>query len=96
MIKNSKQKVLLVTSSFEDVLFPHAKTSEESHYPVGLAYLHSYLKSKGIDTEMLCLNHRGYESCFKEVIDKINVFSPNIIGFQILTSNRVSTYRLIE
>ena len=92
-----KNKVLLVASSFEEMPFvPQGKTSEESHYPVGLAYLHSYLKSKGIDTEMLCLNHRGYESCFKEVIDKINVFSPNIIGFQILTSNRVSTYRLIE
>lgn len=91
-------KVLLVTSNFENIILGNigGKTNEESHYPIGLAYLHSYLESKGINTEMLCLNHRSYENCFKEVIEKINTFSPNIIGFQMITANRVSSYRLIE
>jgi len=89
-------KVLLVTSSFEDVRVPQAKTNEESHYPIGLAYLHSYLESKNIDVDALYLNHKDYQYCFKKVIEKIKTFSPNIIGFQILTCNRVSTYQLIE
>ncbi len=92
-----KDKVLLVTSSFEDVIVnPESKTPEESHYPIGLAYLHSYLESKKINIKMLPLNNKTFEDCFKEVINKIKKFSPDIIGFQMLTCNRVSTYRLIE
>ena len=90
-----KDKVLLVTSSFEDVL-PQVKTNEESHYPIGLAYLHSYLESNNIDVEGLYLNHKDYQYCFKKVIEKIETFSPNFVGFQMLTCNRVSSYRLIE
>lgn len=92
-----KSKVLLVTSSFEGVkLIPQARTSDESHYPIGLAYLHSYLESKNIEVKTLWLNHKNYDSCFKEVIKNIEKFSPEMVGFQMLTSNRVSTYRLIE
>jgi len=91
-----KNKVLLVTSNFEDIPISQTKTPEESHYPVGLAYLHSYLESKKIDTKILCLNNQNYDCCFKEVLNKIKNFSPDIIGFQLLTSNRVSSYRLIE
>ena len=97
MIKNNKDKVLLITSSFEDVpLTPAARTDEDSHYPIGLAYLHSYIESKNIDVRTICLNNKPYEYCFKKVIEIIENFSPNIIGFQMLTSNRVSSYRLIE
>ena len=46
---NNKPKVLLVSSSFEGVkLILAAITTEESHYPIGLAYLHSSLESKNI------------------------------------------------
>ena len=92
-----KSKILLVTSSFEDIpLVPTAKTNEESHYPVGMAYLHSYIESKNIEVETLCLNHDPYEICFRRVIEKVEQFQPQVVGFQMLTSNRVSTYRLIE
>lgn len=97
MKKIDKDKVLLITSSFEDVpLVPASRTSEESHYPVGLAYLHSYLESKNIDVRTMCMNNNPYEYCFKKTIEMINDFCPDIIGFQILTSNRISTYDLIE
>jgi radical SAM superfamily enzyme YgiQ (UPF0313 family) len=97
MKKYFKNKVLLITSSFEDVpLTPAARTDEDSHYPIGLAYLHSYLESKKIDVKTLCLNNKPYEYCFEKVIEMIKNFSPEIIGFQILTSNRVSSYKLIE
>ena len=97
MIKKHKKSVLFVTSSFENMPFvPKTKTNEESHYPLGLAYLHSYLESKGINVGMLFLNHKPYDDCFKRVIKEIENFSPKIIGFQMLAANRVSTYRLIE
>jgi anaerobic magnesium-protoporphyrin IX monomethyl ester cyclase len=90
-------KILLVTSNFEDiVLGVQSQTTDDSHYPIGLAYLYSYLESKGMNVELLSLNHKPFEFCFKEVISKIENFSPDIIGFQMLTANRVSSYRLIE
>jgi len=94
MIKENK--VLLVTTSFEEVPYPEAKTDENSHYPLGLAYLYSYLESKGIQLKMLFLNHKPHNYCFKKVIETIENFSPDIVGFQMLTANRVSSYRLIE
>ena len=97
MTRDSKKKVLLVTSSFEDLPL---KMSEEfankTYYPLGLAYIHSYLESKNIEVETLWLNNKQYKSCFKEVIDKIKEFSPDLVGFQMLTCNRVSSYYLIE
>jgi len=92
-----KNKVLLVSSSFEEsIINPHNKTPEGSHYPLGLAYLHSYLESKEVDARILFLNHKPHDDCFKRVIEEIENFSPDIIGFQMLAASRVSTYRLIE
>jgi anaerobic magnesium-protoporphyrin IX monomethyl ester cyclase len=96
--KNIKRKVLLVSSSFEDLPWaPEGKTTEAStSYPMGLAYLHSYLESKNIDIRMLPLNRKPYNYCFKKVIEEIENFSPEIVGFQMISSNRVSTYYLID
>lgn len=100
MTENLKKKVLLVTSSFEDLPLVNAKMSEEfaneTYYPLGLAYIHSYLESKNIEVETLWLNHKSYNACFKEAIDKVREFSPDVVGFQMLTCNRVSSYYLIE
>lgn len=98
MKENPRGRVLLVTSSFEDLPWvPEGKTGEAStSYPIGLAYLHSYLESKNIETRMLPLNRKSFEYCFNRVIKEIEEFSPTIIGFQMITSNRVSSYRLIE
>ncbi|MFH1503100.1 MAG: radical SAM protein [Candidatus Diapherotrites archaeon] len=99
-MKNFKNKVLLITSSFEDLLTDEGKMTEEwgeeTYYPLGLAYIHSYLESKGMEVETLWLNHKPYENCFKEVIDKVKYFAPDVVGFQMLTCNRVSSYYLIE
>jgi len=92
-----KNKVLLVSASFEDMPFvPDTKTDENSHYPLGLAYLHSYLESKDIASKILFLNHKDHTYCFKRVIKEIEDFSPDVVGFQMLAASRVSTYRLIE
>jgi len=101
MKEKNRKKILLVTSSFEDLpLVPDGKVDEEfgekTYYPLGLAYIHSYLESKNMKVETLWLNHKPYKNCFEEVINKVKNFSPDIVGFQMLTCNRVSSYYLIE
>jgi anaerobic magnesium-protoporphyrin IX monomethyl ester cyclase len=96
--------ILLISCSFEDIsLITYSKTektsfktTDESHYPIGLAYIHSYLESKNYKVTTLFLNHYNYESCFKQIIESVEKKTPYIIGFQILTPNRVSTYNIIE
>ena len=92
-----EKNILLVTSSFEGVSKNLlAKTNEEMHYPLGIAYLHSYLESKNYKVKSLFLNHWSKEDCLNEVIKNIKEFSPKVIGFQMLTSTRVSAYNIIN
>ncbi|MCK4554482.1 B12-binding domain-containing radical SAM protein [Candidatus Parcubacteria bacterium] len=98
------KKVLLISSSFEGVSLINAsdyqpsgvKTTTVSHYPLGFAYLHSYLEPHGYDVRSLFLNNYDYEICFKKVAETMEQFSPEVAGFQIFTANRVSSYHLIE
>lgn len=98
------KKILLVASSFERVSLMTAnlrrkegvKTDDDSHYPLGLAYLHSYLESKGHEVATLFLNNYSYRDCFKKFKNEITNSSWDFVGFQILTANRVSCYKLIE
>lgn len=98
------QRLLLITSSFEEVSLITAssrqgkglKIDENTHYPLGLAYLHSYLEYKGNEVKTLFLNHINYPDCFANVKEEIKNFSPEFICFQMLTANRISTYELIE
>lgn len=97
------KKILLISSSFEEISLVTAstkhktgvKTGDSSHYPLGLAYLHSYLE-KNYKVKTLFLNNKDYETCFRETVKTIEEFKPDIVGFQIITANRVSTYKLLE
>lgn len=97
-------KILLVSSSFESVSLVTAseknraglKIPANSHYPLGIAFLHSSLESNGHLVKSLFLNSYGYDDCFKIVTETVQSFKPDIVGFQMLTSNRVSAYYLME
>lgn len=96
-------KILLISSNFEEVSLITAsfryklgvKIAESSHYPLGLAYLHAYLE-KNFEVRTLFLNNRSYEDCFEETIKTIEEFRPDLVGFQIITANRISTYKLLK
>lgn len=98
------KKILLISSSFEKISLINAsnyqkegvKTTEISHYPLGLAYLYSFLELQGHKIEVLFLNNYAEESCFQKVVEKMEKFLPDIVGFQIFTANRASSYALIE
>lgn len=89
-------RILIVSTSFEGVSnLSFSKTEKKtSEYPVGLIYLHSYLVSKGHETDVLWLNHS--RDSLKEIKKSIQEFKPNVIGFQVLTATRISTYKAIE
>ncbi|MDD4900400.1 MAG: radical SAM protein [Candidatus Omnitrophica bacterium] len=99
-----KKKILLISSSFEEVSLISSgidpkleiKYSEDANYPLGLSYLESYLVSRGHQALTLMSNTCSFEECFKKTVKLIEDFAPDLIGLQMLTQNRVSTYRLIE
>jgi len=96
-------KVLLVTSSFEENTTPEYFDREKVlelrdglHYPLGISYLHSYIESRGYEIRSLFLNSFSWDLCFEDVKKALQEFKPDIVGFQILTQNSISTYKLIE
>lgn len=105
MSTNNPKKILLITSSFEaisigtvtrDNRLGMQTEDDTSHYPLGLAYLHSYLESRRHNIQTLFLNNYSFDVCFNRIREALNTFEPDFIGFQLLTSNRVSSFNLIE
>lgn len=85
--------VLLVTCSFEDGV-RCAEIQPNSHYPIGLASIHAYLESKRHNVKTLFLNDYPYDDCLKAVEAEIDNY--DVLGLQILSHNRVCSYRAIE
>ncbi len=95
--------ILLISSSFEENTEPKysdmawVRTKNyQSHYPMGVAYLHAYMEKQGHAMRMLFLNTHSYEACYAEVEKAIAERSPDILGLQILTQNRTSSFHIIE
>jgi len=101
-------KILLVTTTGEQditlnkgkpknpYLGRDRKLSEVESYPIGLAYLYSYLKKNGYAPKMLHLNYYFEEECYEEILSTIKNESPDFVAFQMLTVNRTSTCVAIE
>tara|TARA_R100000900_G_scaffold145294_1_gene130763 strand:+ start:163 stop:1887 length:1725 start_codon:yes stop_codon:yes gene_type:complete len=88
-------KVLLTCTSIEEAS-RHAD-DVDSHYPLGLAYLHSYLeKHSDYDIQTHFLNNVDQETCFTKVKEEIETFKPDVVGISIMTFSRTSSYRMIE
>jgi len=94
LVSTSWEELSLITSSSDRKL--EVKCTDSSHYPLGLAYLHSYLEQQENEVQTLWLNNYNFSVCFSSVIEKIDQFKPEIIGFQILTPNRTSSFQMIE
>ncbi len=88
-------KILLITTSFDDTLRA-SDVQHNSHYPLGLGYLHSFLEKAGHHVETLFLNDYTYDDCFALAANTLKSLAPDFIGFQVLTGNRVTSFRLIE
>ncbi len=88
-------KVVFITASFEDAL-RSAEIQDNSHYPMGLGYLHSFLESKGHSVTTLFLNDYSSEECESIAYGKLEEIKPDYVGFQVLTSNRVCSFKMME
>jgi anaerobic magnesium-protoporphyrin IX monomethyl ester cyclase len=88
-------KILLTSTPWESSSSVIKTSDNETHYPLGIAYLHSYLESKGHDVRTAWLNTRQVDY-IQILLEYLTNFQPEIIGFNILTHNRSSTYQAIE
>jgi radical SAM superfamily enzyme YgiQ (UPF0313 family) len=88
-------RVLLITSSFEDES-RESEIQSNSHYPLSLAYIHAYLEQKKHEVKTLFLNDFPHEDCYQKVKETLHHFKPEVVGLNVLTNNRVSSYFLIE
>lgn len=91
----SHMKILFITASFEDEQ-RSTEIQDNSHYPIGLGYLHSFIESKGHGVKTLFLNDYDPQECINLSDRCIEDFNPDVVGLQILTANRVCSFRLIE
>jgi len=87
-------KVLLVSHSFEDNSRTHYNPN--TAYSLGLAYLASFLEMKGHQVDVLWLDCFDFVYAHKRILSKIEEIKPDVLGIQMFTMNRVSSYRLIE
>ena len=87
-------KILLVSHSIENE--SRFKHSPNCPYSLGLAYLHSVLEHEGHSVKTLFQNNYNFETANYTLFSTINDFEPDIIGFQVFSMNRVSTFRAIE
>ena len=94
-------KVLLTYASIDE--FTRGDTDwdyegADSHYPLGLAYLHSYLESldRGYEVKTEFLNNQPTEECLEIIKKDIEEFKPDVVGVSLITHSRVGSYRVIE
>ena len=94
-------KVLLTYASID--AFSRSDTDwdyegADSHYPLGLAYLHSYLESldRGYEVKTEFLNNVPTEKCLEIIKKDIDEFKPDVVGVSLITHSRVGSYRVIE
>ena len=96
------KKILLISTSAEKNALININrelipaTDDGVHYPLGLAYLYSALEKAGHEVQLLFLTKHDDNDCYNKIKDALGKFLPEIVGFQMLTFNRVSTYRMIE
>ncbi|WP_321504098.1 B12-binding domain-containing radical SAM protein [uncultured Methanoregula sp.] len=94
LVSTNWEEVSLCSSSLDRKL--EVKCTDESHYPLGIAYLHSFLESKGHDVESLWLNNYPFEYGLSSITATIDKFNPDVVGLQLFTPNRMSSYQVIE
>ena len=85
---------MLVSHSFENntraVYHPNVP------YPLGLAYLASSLEEAGHKVDVLWLSCFQFLLAHRLLLSELDRLHPDVLGIQMLSVNRVSSYRLIE
>ncbi len=69
---------------------------KERSYPVGIAYLGTILEKKGHDVRLFDFFNKPQNQIETEFLDIINQEKPDVVGFSILSMNRVASFDLIK
>lgn len=87
-------KIMLATLSIEPA--SRSEHNPNTAYSIGLAYIHSCLEKDGHEVKLLFLNNYDEEFSEQKFFECFDKFKPQIVGFQIFSMNRVSTFKAIE
>ena len=89
-------KILLTCTTIDE--FHRIEDAHDSHYPLGLGYLHSYLESLDRGHEVLTrfLNNVTQEKCMEVLSNDLEEFKPDIVGISMMTHSRVGAFRFIK
>lgn len=87
-------KILLASLSIE----PDSRAihSPNGAYSLGLAYLQSFLEKDGHEVRLLFLNNVSHRIAKDRTIKCIEEWQPQVVGFQIFSMNRISTYKVLN
>ncbi|MFH1840206.1 MAG: radical SAM protein [Nanoarchaeota archaeon] len=88
-------KILMISTPFERNLRFNTDI-EHINYPLGIIYLHPILENEGHIVKTLFCNNDPYNVFFKKLPKEINSFNPDVIGINVLTMSRVSTFKTIN
>lgn len=87
-------KILLASLSIEPD--SRAGHSPNCAYSLGLAYLQAVLERDGHEVRLLFLNNFSHQVAAEQTLKCIQEWQPQIVGFQIFSMNRVSTYKVLD
>ena len=65
-------------------------------YSIGLAYLYAVLEREGHDVRLLFLNNIEQDESESRFFAECESYAPDLIGFQIFSMNRVSTFSALQ
>ncbi len=79
------------------VLFIYPNLHAQIGFNYGVGYLSSFLKSHGHETGLLNINDRlGYDFDLERILTDVRAFSPDLIGFSVVTNQYSYTKRIAE
>ncbi|NQS90687.1 radical SAM protein [Patescibacteria group bacterium] len=104
-----KKKVFLVSAPSEDAekfykrkrehelkLFANMKNINPELYQLGIAYLGAVLEQKGHLVKFFDFFDIPFNVIERKFIRKVKKLKPDIVGFSLLTMNRISSFRLVK
>jgi len=69
------------------ILFIYPNINTQIGFNYGISFISSYLKARGIETGLLNINEKlGYPLDYERIIEDVENFSPDIVGFSVLTN----------
>lgn len=89
-------KVLLISTAFEEKFKLTSISDSENSYSLGLAYLHSVIENAGYDIRTRNYNTFDYNLSFEDIKSNLINFNPEYLLMQLFTMNRVSSYKIFE